>query len=278
MGKSAGSARLVAVCAVTAVAGGVLAGAPVSAHAPDAPPSSVATPAAVRGEGVTPRGDVVFTGLKIKVAGVTAGGRASVTVTGPAQRSLAARAAKRYSKVIYRSKTLQVRPGVYWVTSSPVSATGGTDVPKVATKKLRVRKNKLTGFTVSYQFVASTPVPPVVSCAAGDGAFGTCVLGDTGPGGGKVFYVNPTNTPGSNYLEAVTPGMLPAWQDDDFESDYSWCEGAGTGATVTVGTGTAIGSGKANTDLMIAAPALCTGSSAVSYVRNYAGGLGAGTW
>ncbi len=44
--------------------------------------------------------------------------------------------------------------------------------------------------------------PDTGDCATGRGAAGTCVIGDTGPGGGKVFYVNPTNTPGSNYMEA----------------------------------------------------------------------------
>ncbi len=158
MGKSTILARLVAVCAVAAVAGGVLAGVPVSAQAPDAPSSSVATPrtsvaspAAVRGNGVTPRGDVVWTCLRIKVAGVSAGGRASVTVTGT-------KANKLYSKVINRSKTLRVAPGVYRVTAARVAATGGTDVPKVETKMLRVRKNRCTGFTVRYQFVPSGPI------------------------------------------------------------------------------------------------------------------------
>ena len=51
-----------------------------------------------------------------------------------------------------------------------------------------------------------TPTPPALSCAAG----GTCVVGDTGPGGGKIFMAVPT--PGFRYLEAapadVGPGAL----------------------------------------------------------------------
>ncbi len=248
MGTSSILARLVAVCAVTAVAGGALAGAPVSAKAPDAPPSSVATSAPVRGDGVTPRGDMVFTGLKIRVVGVTAGGRASVTVTGPSQRSRAARAAKGYSKTIYRSRTLRVVPGVYRITSRIVSATGGTDVPKVATKTLRVRKNKLTGFTARYEFVASAP-----ACG---------IVGGTGPGGGKIFYVDMTRPSGSQCFEAAPN----TWDGGSEDPGISWCNYPPTLITGTFGT--AIGTGKTNTDNMVAE---CT-SSAANRVRAYNGG------
>ncbi len=279
MGKSSILARLVAVCAASAVAGGVLAGAPVSAQAPDvasssiaAPNTAVASPAPVGGDGVTPRGDVVWTCLRIKIAGVTAGGRASVKVTGPSQRSRAARAAKRYSKVIYRTTTLRVRPGVYRVTSAPVSATGGTDVPKVATKTLRVRNNRCTGFTVRYRFVPSAPTPtpaPALSCATGGGAVGTCVVGDTGPGGGKVFYVNPTDVLGSNYMEAAPN----TWSGGSADPAIAWCDNT---PTLIGGTfGTAIGTGAANTTLMTGA---CS-SGAANSVRAYsATGAPAGSW
>ncbi len=44
--------------------------------------------------------------------------------------------------------------------------------------------------------------PDTGNCATGGGAAGTCVIGDTGPGGGKVFYVNEANPAGSRYMEA----------------------------------------------------------------------------
>ncbi len=274
MGKSSILARLVAVCAASAVAGGVLAGAPVSAQAPDvasssiaAPNTAVASPAPVGGDGVTPRGDVVSTGLRIKVVGVTAGGRASVKVTGPSQRSRAARAAKRYSKVIYRTTTLRVRPGVYQVTSAPVSATGGTDVPKVTTKKLRVRKNKLTGFTARYRFVASTL--PLASCATGGGASGTCALGDTGPGGGKVFYVNPTPTLGRNYMEAAVSATSPAWTPPD--PALAWGTERCYTTYIPGPFGTAIGTGSGNTNAITLACGVVAAPAAWA-AKNYTGG------
>ncbi len=275
MGKSTVLARLVAVCAVTAVAGGVLTGAPVSAQAPDAPSSSVATPgtsvalrAPVGGDGVTPRAARAVTpraaratGLRIKIAGVTAGGRASVKVTGPKQSTR--KKAKKYSKAIHRSTTLRVVPGKYKITSRRVAATGGTDVPGVATKKLRVRNNKLTRFTVHYRFVAA-------SCAGG----GPCVVGDTGPGGGKVFYVDPTRPVGSRNFEAAPDGWNGATPAAD--PTAAWC--SGTPQLLAGSFGITIGTGKANTALMVAAvlPGPCT--SGVGYMAyNYVNGT-ANSW
>jgi len=248
------------VCAVTAVAGGVLASAPVSAQAPDArsssaatPNMSVAVPAPVSGNGVTLRAGRK-TGLKVKIVGVTAGGRASVKVTGPKQST--GKKGKKYSRVIHRSMTLKVRPGKYKVRALTVAATGGRDVPAVATKKLRVRKNKLTRFTVRYTLVTT--------CSG-------LAVGGTGPGGGKVFFKDMTRAPGSQCMEAVVASTLPAWSDNA-GSFYQWC--VGTGQTNNVVTGTGIGAGKVNTDNMVAA---CT-SGAANSVRDYTGGLGAGTW
>ncbi len=243
MGSSAWLARMVAVCAVTALAGGALAVAPAIADTRGAPALSVATPAAVRG-------DVVLTCLRIKIVGVSAGGRATVTVTGPKQSNR--KKAKKYSKVIDRSTTLQVRLGVYQVTSAIVSATGGTDVPTVATKTLRVRKNRCTGFTVHYRFVASVqPVP--VACGA---------VGGTGPGGGKIFYVDMTRPSGSQCFEAAPN----TWEGGSEDPYIEWCNNTSTSITGTFGTG--IGTGKANTDNMVAG---CT-SGAANRVRAYNGG------
>ncbi len=272
MGKSTVPARLVAVCAVTALTGGVLAVAPANAGTSGGTAPSVVTPAAVREDGVTPRGDVVWTCLRIKIIGVTVGGRATVKVTGPKQSKR--KKAKKYSTVINQMTTLRVRPGVYRVTSAPVSATGGADVPRVVTKTLRVRKNRCTGFTVRYQFVASTPV---ATCAPGGGAANTCVVGDTGPGGGKVFYVNETASTGSRYMEAVSPSTTPAWQSGGVDPSLSWGVPSavlGQCGQLSISTDTAIGTGKANTNQITVTPACDTPTKAPAAwaAKNYTGG------
>ena len=82
-----------------------------------------------------------------------------------------------------------------------------------------------------------TPNP----CATGDGKPNTCTVGDIGPGGGKIFYVDEAKPTGSRYMEAIVAGMTPAWDDTNADSDYQWC--VGTGQSTNVTTGTAIGAG-----------------------------------
>ncbi len=261
MGKSAVLARLVAVCAVAALAGSSLAVAPANADTPSVPAPSAATPDSVA-PGI--RRNHRTTGLRITIAGVSPGARATVRVRGLKQR-------KRYSKVIYRSMTLRVRPGVYRVTSRSVAATGGIDVPRVATKKLRVKKNRLTRFTVHYHFVASSPV----SCATGGGAANTCVVGNTGPGGGPVFYVNEANSVGSRYLEAAPSG----WSGGD-DPSLAWgaVSAAPDCATLDVsGTSFAIGTGLANTNFIRAACNSPAKAPAAWAVHNYSNGA-ANSW
>jgi len=114
------------------------------------------------------------------------------------------------------------------------------------------------GFVCDRQITWAYDTPPV-SCATGGGAAGTCVLGATGPGGGIVFYVNDSADTGSRYMEAATA---------DSSSGITWCSNT---TTLIAGTfGTAIGTGKANTDLMVAGGACISG--AANSVRGYNGG------
>ncbi len=255
MGKSAVLARLVAVCAVTALAGSALAVAPANADTPAAPAPSVATPDSAA-SGIRRKSRATGS-LRIKIVGVPYWW-GTVRVTGNG-----------YSKVINSSTKLRVPQGRYLVTSRRVAATGGTYVPKAATQKLLVRKNKLTGFTVRYRFVPSGRT----SCATGGGAANTCALGNTGPGGGKVFYVNNAAATGSRYMEAVVAGMTPAWDDNNGGLRYPWCVGFGKMNNVI--TGTAIGAYLVNTNNMVAA---CTYGAANSVRAYTGGGLPAGSW
>jgi len=106
----------------------------------------------------------------------------------------------------------------------------------------------------------STPA----SCATGAGAANTCAVGATGPGGGIVFYVNESNATGARYLEAAPN----TWSGGGTDPGIAWCSNT---TTLIAGTfGTAIGTGKANTDLMVAVGA-CASGAAVT-VRTYRGG------
>jgi hypothetical protein len=101
-------------------------------------------------------------------------------------------------------------------------------------------------YTVSGLTVATAAVTVTLTCAAG----GACIVGDTGPGGGKVFYVAASNftSTGSTcnttcrYLEAAPTSGTNAWTD----AVYEWSGNTNTliGASAQ---GTAIGSGYANT-------------------------------
>ena len=84
------------------------------------------------------------------------------------------------------------------------------------------------------------------SCADG----GACAVGDTGPGGGIVFYVASARQSWGRYLEAAT---------QDLASVSPWCDSASTDVTGAVGT--AIGSGASNTTAIASA---CSSSAAAS--------------
>jgi hypothetical protein len=128
-------------------------------------------------------------------------------------------------------------------------------------RPVRAFSSVVTVTTTSTTIAATTTT--VLTCATG----GVCRVGDTGPGGGKVFYVAPTTfaSTGSacgatcKYLEAAPPGWItaatPAGQTN--------CEVPGTSTAdpgcvwsanrIKIGTtSTAIGAGYANTSAMIA--------------------------
>ena len=66
-------------------------------------------------------------------------------------------------------------------------------------------------------------------------------IGDTGPGGGEVFYVAPTQQSWGRYLEAAPTDYK---KGTDVRTPVQWgCQGTPTAATAT-----AIGTGRANTD------------------------------
>jgi hypothetical protein len=95
-------------------------------------------------------------------------------------------------------------------------------------------------------------------CARG----GSCVVGDTGPGGGKVFYSARTKQPWGRYLEAAPR----TWFSSDGDPNLMWCSNVTDSLPGTQAT--ALGAGKANTAAMLGA---CTTDAAVA-ATSYRGG------
>jgi hypothetical protein len=122
--------------------------------------------------------------------------------------------------------------GTYWSSSEYAASTAW-------------RQDFYDGVQANYGKANSYYVRPVrafgseTSCANG----GPCALGETGPGGGKVFYVSSSNftSTGSDcgtackYLEAAL---------SDHSSAVAWCSNTSTSLGVT---STGIGSGMSNT-------------------------------
>jgi hypothetical protein len=147
-------ARLFTVGAVSALSASMLVVAPATADTPTLP-----APVATNRASSPPdtRGDVGRLGGKRKTAKLK-----FKMGSGPGKKSHNVKVkrvkrgnAKRYSKVINRSRKLKVLPGRYEIIHREVQITAGTHVPKTRTQKVRARKNKVTGLSLFYTFVAA---------------------------------------------------------------------------------------------------------------------------
>jgi hypothetical protein len=106
-----------------------------------------------------------------------------------------------------------------------------------------------------------------LTCAQG----GTCVIGDTGPGGGKVFYVQTATAAAPwRYLEAAPN----TWSGGSSDPGMSWCSVTNVyvpplttapAATRTIQTSTAIGAGYSNTQKMLGGCTFGAANAAASY-------------
>jgi len=105
-----------------------------------------------------------------------------------------------------------------------------------------------------------------LTCAQG----GTCVVGNTGPGGGIVFYVQTATAMAPwRYMEAA-PNTWSGGVEDT--AAPTWCSNEIhfvpnllTGETATVNTATAIGTGYANTQKMLLGCTFGAANAAASY-------------
>ena len=135
--------------------------------------------------------------------------------------------------------------------------------------------------------------PPVVTapvtaatCAKG----GTCAIGETGPGGGKVFYLHASGTftsPGSTCNTAGVGGIStckyleaspPTGTKFNIDLQRSWATAANQTTKVTGVTGTEIGTGYQNTSNIYAQLGNVAGTSAAVEARAYRGPNGLSDW
>jgi len=107
-------------------------------------------------------------------------------------------------------------------------------------------------------------------------------VGDTGPGGGKVFYVNNSAALGARYMEAAPSGWFGTLNVTP-DAAFRWGSLAGvvncSNTSIAGAVGTAIGNGLANTNAITAACATEVQAPAAWAARNYTGGgLAVGSW
>ena len=142
-------------------------------------------------------------------------------------------------------------------TSSTSTSTTTTTMPM---QLISTSTTSTSTTTTSTTTTSSLPA----TCANG----GTCAIGDIGPGGGRVFYVaaNGANYPWK-YLE-----VAPA----NAASDTRWCNYDTT--TLPGSFSREIGTGAANTSLILGASACQTGNSAALAADTYVSPNGTSDW
>jgi hypothetical protein len=138
-----------------------------------------------------------------------------------------------------------------------------------------IQTNYVKTFTFSVRPVRAFAATLALACADG----GVCAVGDTGPGGGKVFYVHASGTfacgatlsSTCKYLEAASTSGTAAWTD----ALYAW-SGNTSEAIGADAQGTAIGTGYKNTQAMVTQSS--TAGRAGTVTRAYRGPNSLSDW
>ena len=158
--------------------------------------------------------------------------------------------------------------------STSTGLISGTPSGALASRSITITATNSSGTSTS---TFSLTVSLTLSCAAG----GVCNVGDTGPGGGIVFYVAPTFftqesatgsmcTTNCKYLEAAPS----TWSGGSTDPSRHWATNINSNRTtaVTGARGTAIGTGYKNSLAIVAQTGNVAASSAAVAVREYSGG------
>ena len=141
-----------------------------------------------------------------------------------------------------------------------IAASTAADATPVPTAKVKC-VSKATGLA-RYSRTGScrrTERKETKPCAKG----GACVIGDLGPGRGRVFYVAPRKQSWGRYLEAAPS----TWNGPGGDPNLNWCPDVTNSLPGTQST--ALGAGAANTAAMLAAG--CNADAAAA-AHAYAGG------
>lgn len=159
-----------------------------------------------------------------------------------------------------------VRSGVVAMVCLATAATGLVGVATSAAARPAARDtakvkcvNKANGFARYSSSGSCTAKERVDRKACKKG--GSCVVGDVGPGGGRIFYSARTKQPWGRYLEAAPAAWAPGG-----DPNLIWCSNVTDSIPGTQATG--LGAGKANTAAMLG---VCTTDAAVA-ASSYRGG------
>jgi hypothetical protein len=114
--------------------------------------------------------------------------------------------------------------------------------------------------TGTYSAASSSITPLAATCATG----GTCVIGDTGPGGGIVFYVGDFTLTSTGARMKYLEAPLATWSGSSSDPRSAWSGNTSS----SVSTGDAIGTGAKNSANMLAVNA----TGAAKLATDYRGG------
>ncbi|MCX6459146.1 MAG: hypothetical protein NTZ03_02435 [Actinobacteria bacterium] len=168
------------------------------------------------------------------------------------------------------------------MSATPHDNDMGPDAPITSTRSHRRTRNLTIIGALALVLVAGAVLVGVRTTGARSGALCStaCAVGDTGPGGGTVFYVTSTpfacgttTVPATcKYLEAAPAG----WNGSVEPTAYWWLPGQGACTDTSMptrGTGTAVGTGRQNRELLIPS---CSAASKLAI--DYRGQSGLADW
>ncbi|MEI8083351.1 MAG: hypothetical protein WCI74_16055 [Actinomycetes bacterium] len=218
---------------------------------------------------------VIALSLALAVSGSAQGATQRVSASGASQSidvNWTKQAGASGYRVSWRAHALKKgQPVAAWAkkwtvaAALPKTALGYTIGSLASGKEYQVRLEFKRGTVWSTRAtLTATPQSTTqATCTTG----GPCSVGDIGPGDGVVIYAAAAPQAWGTYLEAATKDLPPA-------KGYAWCSNTtsqvppGTGGITSLGT--AIGTGAANTNAMLAGGFCTTGAGVAA--RAYRGG------